>query len=107
MAPGSFLAISHLTGDGRDSDTLAKITGAYHGGSAPLVPRSKNDITAFFDGFEIVPPGVVFAPFWRRANTRAPARGTRWFYAGIGRKPASRRGAAGSPRRAGDRDRTQ
>jgi hypothetical protein len=31
----------------------------------PIVPRTREDITRMFDGFELVEPGIVYTPEWR------------------------------------------
>jgi hypothetical protein len=56
LAPGSYLAISHLVSD--DPQVREKVTGFIlqatggHWGRA----RSRGEVTAFFNGLEIVPP---------------------------------------------------
>src|SRR6266545_2612913 len=52
MVPGSYLALS-------------EVTAVYRQATAPMVPRSHAQVGAFFDGFELVEPGVVYAPQWR------------------------------------------
>ncbi|MGH8825099.1 MAG: SAM-dependent methyltransferase, partial [Jiangellaceae bacterium] len=37
----------------------------------PMVPRSRDEIMAFFDGFELVEPGLVRASDWRPDDTAA------------------------------------
>ncbi|MEU8269499.1 SAM-dependent methyltransferase [Sphaerisporangium sp. NPDC049002] len=63
MAPGSYLVVSHAE---RHRD-LMPTTGAYdyEGASAPAVLRSLVEIAEFFDGLELVDPGVVYLPLWR------------------------------------------
>jgi hypothetical protein len=53
---------------------------------APLVMRSHHDIARFFDGFELIHPGVVFLSQWRPSSESYPEGGTRWAYAGVGKK---------------------
>jgi O-methyltransferase involved in polyketide biosynthesis len=63
LAPGSGLAISHLTGVGRpDVHTWSTIN---HGGwsYAPTL-RDPEDMTPWFAGMELVGPGWVSAPHW-------------------------------------------
>jgi hypothetical protein len=51
--------------------------------------RSREQITAFFDGFELVDPGVVFLPEWRpdlpESIEAHPERMTG--LVGVGRRP--------------------
>ncbi len=64
MPSGSHLALSHGTSESRQ-----EITGAadvYEQRRAASVHvRSREEILRFFDGFELVDPGLVFAPQWR------------------------------------------
>ena len=53
--------------------------------------RTKTDVSRLFLGFELVPPGLVYAVQWRPLPLEADygnARegGTRWLYAGVARK---------------------
>jgi hypothetical protein len=51
--------------------------------------RRSTVISAFFDGFDLVEPGLVFTPQWRPDGSGPfsdqPERSL--FYAGVGRKP--------------------
>lgn len=66
VAPGSCLALSHLTNETypQAADALFRLTQELHW-NAPLVPRSRADITRFFDGFTLVDPGLVPPAQWR------------------------------------------
>jgi hypothetical protein len=64
MAPGSYLAVSHVTSDGTDFGTAAAVREAYTNASAPAVFRTKAEIGMFFSGFELVPPGLVDVTRW-------------------------------------------
>lgn len=86
LCPGSYLVLSHVTGDERDVQTVSEITDVYNEATAPLVPRSRAEVTCFFDGFTLVPPGVVFLSHWRPSSESYPEGGTRWAYGGVGRK---------------------
>jgi hypothetical protein len=90
LRPGSYLLVTHVTGDERDLDTVGEITAVYDEATAPLVPRSRDEVATFFDGFELLEPGVVFTPQWRPTGEYYARGGTRWVYAGVGRKPESR-----------------
>jgi hypothetical protein len=88
---GSYLILTHVTCDGRDDDTLKAITDAYASTNAPLVMRTKREISRFFNGLELVAPGLVFPAQWRPTRLEADYGnaangGTRWVYAGVARK---------------------
>jgi hypothetical protein len=86
MAPGSYLAVSHVTADPRPQ-AEAGVTEVYSTASAPMVPRCRDQVRGFFDGFELVDPGVVYAPEWRPAWEGEPAEPEKSFIlAGVGRK---------------------
>jgi hypothetical protein len=78
MAPGSALVISHVVDDGDDSVSAGTRKGAeiYSQTTAPFfILRSREQVGAWFDGFSLVPPGLVDADAWRRAGnskTTAP-----------------------------------
>jgi hypothetical protein len=85
MAPGSYLVISHVTGDDLPAEATEKARELYEKSTAPGVARTRGEITRFFDGLEIVPPGVVSVSSWRvKLPVRKPRRTI--LYAGVGRK---------------------
>jgi SAM-dependent methyltransferase len=86
LCPGSFLVLSHVTGDGREPGMLAGVD-AYDNANASLILRTRSQIREFFNGFELVEPGVVFLPRWRPAGENHAQGGTRWGYCGVGEKP--------------------
>jgi S-adenosyl methyltransferase len=77
MAPGSYLAISIGTSDGADPEMLAEATRTYAGARMPFTLRSLAQIMDFFDGFDLVGPGVVSLPEWRPGfdTDRTPLKG--------------------------------
>ena len=83
LAPGSYLMISHLTGDLAPGPVAAGV-GAYNDMVPTRVnPRSHTQVTALFGGLPLVPPGVVPVAEWRpSAGPAAPAD----LYAGVARK---------------------
>jgi hypothetical protein len=50
--------------------------------------RTKEEITAFFEGFELESPGLVQVSRWRPGFGCGGDRGA-WCYAGVGRKPST------------------
>jgi hypothetical protein len=74
MAPGSFLAVSHITSDGTAPTVMTTIRDAYRAASAPAVFRSRAEIEDFFAGLEIIHPGIVEVSAWRtRGGDQIPA----------------------------------
>ena len=88
LAPGSYLALSHATGDFRPH-AAARAAAVYDRATSPLTLRTRAQITALFDGFEIVDPGVVQLPLWR--PDRRPPRDLSKImgYCGLGYKTSA------------------
>jgi hypothetical protein len=61
MASGSYLALTH----GAQSDQAEPTAEFYRRTTAPFVLRTRPEIEALLDGFDLVPPGLVFWPLWR------------------------------------------
>ncbi|WP_253779593.1 SAM-dependent methyltransferase [Goodfellowiella coeruleoviolacea] len=64
LAPGSHVAITHITGDDQP-DALREVAELYATSQNPGQPRSRDEFTALFAGFEVVEPGVVYLDQWR------------------------------------------
>ncbi|NUU25430.1 MAG: hypothetical protein HOV68_28580 [Streptomycetaceae bacterium] len=65
MAPGSYLALSHLTTDGPSKDMVARTEAVYENATSPIVFRPRTRIEGFFDGLDLVEPGFVRPWQWR------------------------------------------
>jgi hypothetical protein len=86
LSSGSCLAISHGTTDNRPD--LAAFGDAYRDTPNPVTLRPRAAVERFFDGFDLVEPGLVFTPQWRPESpddvgTEPERSGV---YAGVGRK---------------------
>ncbi|GAA1806970.1 SAM-dependent methyltransferase [Actinomadura chokoriensis] len=89
MAPGSYLAVSHVTAD-FDADSRVRDAGAvYKRATYQITLRSREQITRLFDGFDLVEPGLTTLSMWRPdPGSSLPARADRqWCYAGVARRP--------------------
>ncbi|MFI9813698.1 SAM-dependent methyltransferase [Saccharothrix variisporea] len=64
VAPGSALALSQFTSDLQPVE-MAGVVEVMKKSMNPVFPRTRAEITALFEGFEVVPPGVVPLPLWR------------------------------------------
>jgi SAM-dependent methyltransferase len=90
LAPGSFLAITHVTGD-HQGENLGEATEVIKESRSPdqVTLRTYAQVTELFTGFEIVEPGLVGCGEWRPsgpADIAAAAEMNMLVYAGIGRK---------------------
>ncbi|RKN50846.1 SAM-dependent methyltransferase [Micromonospora endolithica] len=65
LAPGSALVLSQASDDGRPDAERAEAEAVYRRTDNPLWIRSRRELAAFFDGFTLVEPGVVWVPQWR------------------------------------------
>ncbi|MGV9566905.1 SAM-dependent methyltransferase [Streptomyces sp. NPDC003480] len=83
LPAGSFLVLSHATDDFADRSEAQAV---YNKATATLNLRSRAEVERFFDGLELVEPGLAQVPFWR-PDTPPPARsGEIGFYGGVARK---------------------
>lgn len=83
LPAGSFLVLSHATGDFADRTDAQAV---YNKATASLNLRGRAEVERFFDGFDLIEPGLAQVPFWR-PDTPPPARsGEIGFYGGVGRK---------------------
>ncbi|MFB7265152.1 SAM-dependent methyltransferase [Streptomyces nojiriensis] len=67
LAPGSLLILTHASYEGipLTQETAAGTVGVYRDMRNPLVMRTREQISGFFDGFEMLEPGLVSMPDWR------------------------------------------
>jgi hypothetical protein len=90
LASGSYLAITHANAVAAEEDPngdVGSATSVYSRASAQLHARSLPEIRRFFDGFDLIDPGLVWMPGWRSDPGTAPAGRMRSLRAGVGRKP--------------------
>jgi hypothetical protein len=83
---GSYLVISHPAAD-IQAAAMAAAAGRLNELMAQrATPRAKDAVTAFFDGLNLVEPGVIRCPEWRPDRPRdAAGKSTMW--GGVARKP--------------------
>ncbi|MGW5654286.1 SAM-dependent methyltransferase [Streptomyces humi] len=80
LPAGSFLVLSHATADFADrSDAQA----VYNNATATMNLRSRDRIERFFEGFDLVEPGLAQVPFWRPDTTPPPGSEQIGFYGGV------------------------
>ena len=90
LPSGSYLVISHVTAD-LNPPTLGAVRSDLGERGSNVTPRSKDQVAAFFDGLELVEPGLTLVEQWHptgavvepqdTADERVP------LYVGVGRKP--------------------
>jgi hypothetical protein len=84
LPPGSFLVMAHAASD-IAADFMAAGADAYNNrvGTARITPRDRAGVSRFFDGLEMIGPGVVPLTQWFGAD----GDGGLQAYCGVGRKP--------------------
>jgi SAM-dependent methyltransferase len=87
LAPGSYLAISHLTADFAPDHVSAAVEVYNAAVPGEVTARSHAEVTALFGGLPLVPPGVVPVTEWRPAPAAGPGFRCADLYAGIARTP--------------------
>ena len=85
LAPGSCLAISHLTADLAPAQVTAAASAYNTATPTPVTARSHTQVTSLFGGLPLLPPGVVPVSEWRTpAGELAPPCD---LYGGVARVP--------------------
>jgi S-adenosyl methyltransferase len=82
LAPGSYLV--HYDSTNTNDAYVEAIRQYNDSGAVPYILRSPEQITGFFDGLELLEPGVVSVPLWRPRPFGTPAEVDQ--YGGVGRK---------------------
>src|SRR5260370_1255407 len=95
LAPGSYLALSHITYEGLPPRLVQEGVEVYEQAQG-VYPRSREQIDRFFAGLELVPPypgaepAVTHIGLWgAEAPELADSDGSHWWCGGGGRPPSS------------------
>ncbi|MCP9213118.1 SAM-dependent methyltransferase [Streptomyces sp. NEAU-Y11] len=90
LPPGSFLVLSHATGDFQpERSALGAAVYDEFESSVGVTMRSREQVEALFAGFTLLEPGVVQVPLWHPdEKINSPELGRIWVYGGIGQKAA-------------------
>jgi trans-aconitate methyltransferase len=87
LPPGSWLAVAHPASDVA-RDKVATMTDRYNQRvTTAATLRTHAEISAFFAGTEVLPPGVVQYHQWHPGEPARDAEGEVAAYCGLGRKP--------------------
>lgn len=91
LPAGSYLALSHLTGDFRP-EAWEQVTEVYRRQGVTMKVRSHQQIERFLTGLEVVDPGLQVLPAWRPdlgepAGPSAPSDAQVSVYGAVARKP--------------------
>ncbi len=87
LPSGSYLAMAHPTQEVH-SEKAAEVTRRWNeSGGAPIRACSRQELVAFFDGLELLEPGVVSASQWRPDPADSGTIVEVSTYCAVGRKP--------------------
>jgi hypothetical protein len=86
LPSGSYLTISQLTADFNPEEASAALESVQQSG-VTYVPRTRAEFAAFFEGLDLVDPGVVPLLAWRPDDGAPPDPFGARMYAAMGRKP--------------------
>jgi S-adenosyl methyltransferase len=91
LAPGSFVAVSHLTGDFAPEQVAAAVAAYNTQVSVPVTARTHAEVCELLGELPLAPPGVVPVVQWRPPMAGLPQRRTADLYAGLACVPGGRR----------------
>ncbi|MEV6164802.1 SAM-dependent methyltransferase [Streptomyces sp. NPDC052052] len=91
LAPGSIVVITHASYEGIPTirEEAGGTVGVYRDIRSPLVMRSRDEVARFFEGYEMVDPGLVLMPEWRPDTAHVAEHEDPFTFsglAGVGRK---------------------
>jgi hypothetical protein len=85
LAPGSYLQLTHFCDESPEARANSAVLRRSLGRGQV---RSREEITRFFDGLDLVQPGLVFLPWWRPDTLPNEADpGSTLMLCGVARKP--------------------
>jgi hypothetical protein len=86
LPPGSYLVLSHATDDFR-TEAARQAAAVYDQATSTITLRSHAQIAAFFQGWDLIEPGVVQLPLWHPDGKppRPKDLARVWGYGGVGR----------------------
>ena len=94
VAPGSYLALSHLTDDAKPPLAVDGFRRVFDQATEQIHFRSREQVERFFDGLEVIPPyegapsALTYSGLWGAEDVQlADSDGSRWLYCAVARKP--------------------
>ena len=94
LAPGSYLALSHITADQKPPAAVCGHPGHLRKRHRAGLHAQRAEVERFFDGLELVPPyeggeaAVTYVGEWGAEDPdMADSDGSRWSYGGVARRP--------------------
>jgi hypothetical protein len=86
LAPGSYLHLTHFCDESAEARANSTVLTRSLGRGQV---RSRAEIASFFEGLDLIPPGIVFLPWWRPDGpvTSPPPAGSMLMLVGVGSVP--------------------
>ena len=95
IPPGSYLAVSHIGSDFFPGlAAMDRAVSVYQQANEHVFPRSKPEILSFFDGLELVDPGLVPKHEWRPVLGETASQTPNISWGGVARKLRSTAGVS-------------
>ena len=89
LPAGSYLVLSHATFDPLDPETIAAMNAVNEGIKPRFSPRTLGEVSRFFDGLELLEPGIVSVSEWRPEPGPHPTPAEATGYGAVARTPAT------------------
>lgn len=86
LPSGSYLVISH-PGPEFNPEAMAQIVGAATGAGMTLAPRTREQVEGFFEGWELLEPGVAPVMAWHPEGDPPADPHAAYYWGAVGRKP--------------------
>jgi hypothetical protein len=87
LPPGSYLALTHSTAEIHGEPMLEVMRQLNERGGTPIRARTRQEIVRFFDGMELLDPGVVSCSLWRPDSVQLGTPAEVYLFGGVGRIP--------------------
>ncbi|WP_370083947.1 SAM-dependent methyltransferase [Streptacidiphilus sp. MAP12-16] len=87
LAPGSYLVLTHGTLDFMAPEVGERAIAVYNNSGTSVTGRSHAEVSRFLDGLDVLPPGLVTAPFWHPETPTTAEDARLPLYAAVARKP--------------------
>ncbi|HEV7931378.1 MAG TPA: SAM-dependent methyltransferase [Actinomadura sp.] len=86
LPAGSCVTLTHVTTDGHSPEAVAQIENVYASTPTPIYFREHAEVARFFDGLDLVDPGLVTIDAWHPDPADPSPEATKWLYGGLGHK---------------------
>jgi hypothetical protein len=85
LAPGSMMVLTHSTAEVHGERMLRVMRETTERGGTPIRARDRGEIARFFDGIELLEPGVVSCSRWRPDAVDVGETRAVYLFGGVGR----------------------